>query len=460
MSRATLRVWVVDQDPAARWLLERGLLGDGLIPSMFDTAESALAALAQDLPDVLFTEIALGGRSGLELLRAVHNINPALPVIVTAANPDLNSAVSAYKAGAFEYLPQPLDVLEALSVVKRAVRARSFMGNMQDPVRQLAEALGRAPAMQVVFRAIARVAQSQTPVLIRGEPGTGKELVARALHYHSSRAGGQFIGINTRAITPELLESELFGNEPGAGTTSRRGRIEQAEGGTVFLDDIDALGPQPQFTLLQLLSQGEFYRPGGQVRVRANVRLIVATEQDLYERVELGLFRRDLYYRLNAIHIDLPPLRFRPEDVAMLASHYMRVAANELGVAPKSFASEALNRLVDYDWPGNVRELADLCRRLCAVGPGSEVTIRDLPPHLRPIPAGDPEKAEWIQALAVWSDRKLALGEGPLHALAEREFERILMDCALKLTQGRRREAAKIIGWSRNTLLRKSKELS
>jgi two-component system, NtrC family, nitrogen regulation response regulator GlnG len=459
---ATLRVWIVDEDPAACWVLERALEGDGLTPRIFDAAPAVLAALEHDAPDVLFTEIDLNGQSGLELLRAVHNFKPALPVIVTAGNPDLNSAVSSYKAGAFEYLPKPLDVLEALSVMRRAARARPFVNSMRDPVHHISEILGRAPAMQAVFRTIGRLAESNVPVLINGESGTGKELIARALHYHSPRAGGPFVPVNMSAIAPGLLESEIFGQEAAeflGAIASRTGRLEQAQGGTLFLEAIDALEPQLQTRLLQFLVEGELYRKGRSVPIRANVRLIAATRQDLCERVRLGLFRSDLYYRLGAVHVELPPLRFRPEDVPKLASHYMQVAAGELGVAPKSFTPETLNRLADYDWPGNVRELADLCRRLCVVGPGSEIAVQHLPPHLRPIPVGDPEKAEWVQALAAWSDRKLALGEYPLHAAAEPEFERVLMNCALKQSQGRRHEAAKIIGWSRNTLLRKYKSL-
>lgn len=461
MIRSALDVWIVDEDSAARWVLERALAGEGVTPRIFAGAGAVLAALEQASPDVLLTEIDLDGQSGLELLRAVHNINPALPVIVTARNPDLNNAVSSYKAGAFEYLPKPLDVLEALSVVKRAARAPPFVNSVRDPVRHISDVLGRAPAMQTVFRTIGRLAQSNVPVLIKGESGTGKELIARALHYHSPRASGPFIAVNTSAIASGLLESEIFGQDPAAtacGKTSRQGRFEQAQGGTLFLEAIDAIGPQTQGRLLQVLTEGEFYRTGGCVPIRANVRVIVSTQQDLYERVRRGLFRGDLYYRLNVVQVELPPLRVRSEDVPALASHYMRVAASELGIPPKSFAPETLNRLADYDWPGNVRELADLCRRLCALGAG-EIGVRELPPHLRPLPSGDPEKAEWIQALAVWSDRKLALGEYPLHAAAEPEFERVLMNCALKLSQGRRHEAAKIIGWSRNTLLRKSKEL-
>jgi two-component system nitrogen regulation response regulator GlnG len=460
MSRSTLHVWVVDEDPAARWVLERALVGDGATPRMFDAAEAALVAFEQDSPDVLFTEIELGGRSGLELLRSVHKINPALPVIVTAANPDLSSAVSSYKAGAFEYLPKPVDVLEALSVVKRATLARPLVNGKHDPIRYVSDMLGRSPPMQMVFRAVGRLAGSSLTVLIKGESGTGKELLARALHNCSPRADGPFVAINTSAIPSEQLEAEIFGHEHTAlrtGTTSRCGRLEQAQEGTLFLNEIGNLGPQLQTRLLRILSEGDFCRLGSCEPIRANVRLVVATQRDLYECVRLGLFRSDLYFRLSGIYIDVPPLRVRPEDIAALASNYMQTAARELGVPPKSFAPETLNRLADYDWPGNVRELGDLCRRLCALGPGSEVAPRDLPPHLHPVVAGDPEMAEWTQALATWSDRKLALGEYPLHAVAEPEFERVLMQCALKLSHGRRHEAAKIIGWSRNTMLRKSR---
>jgi two-component system nitrogen regulation response regulator GlnG len=462
MNDSIVSVWLVDDDPAIRWVLERALRNEGMLPRVFEAAESALEALQSEAPNVLITEIQLPGQSGLELLKVIREIRPELPVIVMAAHSDLSSAVSSYQGGAFEYLPKPFDIVQAVALVKRASHAHPHGNGEAEPLPRIPEILGRAPAMQLVFRAIGRLARSSVTVLITGESGTGKELVARALHNHSPRADRPFIALNTAAIPADLLESELFGHEKGAFTgaaAQRRGRFEQADGGTLFLDEIGDMPTQLQTRLLRVLAEGEFYRVGGQLPIRADVRVIAATHQDLYERVQLGLFRGDLYYRLNVIRIELPPLRSRAEDIPELVSHYMQSAARELGVEPKSFAPDAMNKLADYDWPGNVRELANLCRRLCVLAPGSEVGIDDLPPGLAASNPADPADAEWTQALAAWADRKLTAGEYPLLAEAQPEFERVLMHSALKHTQGHRQEAAKLMGWGRNTLTRKVRAL-
>jgi len=458
-----LRVWLVDDDASIRWVLERALRNDGMAPRTFEAAEPALDALRRDNPpDVLITDIRMPGASGLELLRRIRDARPALPVIVMTAHSDLGSAVSAYEGGAFEYLPKPFDIDQAVALVRRAASGSLAAGFDASGAPRMPELLGRAPAMQQVFRAIGRLARSSVTVLITGESGTGKELVARALHEHSPRSGRPFIALNTAAIPADLLESEIFGHERGAFTgadTLRRGRFEQADGGTLFLDEIGDMSMPLQTRLLRVLAEGEFYRVGGQTPIRVDVRVIAATNQNLQERVTRGLFREDLYHRINVIRIELPPLRARGEDIPALLTHYMVVAAHELGVEPKALAPDALARLTAYEWPGNVRELVNLCRRLSVLAPGSEVHLADLPPEVTGSAAMPARDADWAVALAGWAERQALLGAAPLLDTAQPQFERVLIRAALRRTQGHRQEAAKLLGWGRNTLTRKLKEL-
>src|SRR3984885_9294330 len=461
MSTLNLRVWLVDDDASIRWVLERALRNGGMLPRTFDAAEPALTALRGDAPDVLITDIRMSGQSGLELLKRIREARPTLPVIVMTAYADLGNAVSAYESGAFESLPKPFDIDQAVDLVRRAARTSTPMtadGGSPPPIPEL---LGRAAAMQQVFRAIGRLSRSSVTVLITGESGTGKELVARALHDHSPRAAKPFIALNTSAIPSELLESELFGHEKGAFTGAdslRRGRFEQADGGTLFLDEIGDMSTPLQTRLLRVLAEGEFYRVGGQTPIRVDVRVIAATHQNLQDRVTRGLFRVDLYHRLNVIRIELPPLRARSEDIPDLLTHYLTVAAHELGVEPKSLSKDAETRLAAYGWPGNVRELVNLCRRLSVLAPGTEISVEDLPPELGAASAAGSVDADWAKELATWADRHAMNGKRPLLDEAQPEFERVLIRAALKRTQGHRQEAAKLLGWGRNTLTRKLKE--
>jgi len=458
----TLRVWLVDDDASIRWVLERALRNDGMAPRAFEAAEPALDALRRDAPDVLITDIRMPGASGLELLRRIRDARPELPVIVMTAHSDLGSAVSAYEGGAFEYLPKPFDIDQAVALVRRAASGALGGGSDATAAPRMPELLGKAPAMQQVFRAIGRLSRSSVTVLITGESGTGKELVARALHEHSPRSGRPFIALNTAAIPADLLESELFGHERGAFTgadAQRRGRFEQADGGTLFLDEIGDMSLPLQTRLLRVLAEGEFYRVGGQTPSRVDVRVIAASNQNLQERVSRGLFREDLYHRLNVIRIELPPLRARAEDIPALLTHYMLVAAHELGVEPKVLAADALARLTAHEWPGNVRELVNLCRRLSVLAPGSEVHLADLPPEIAGSAAALPKDADWALALADWAERHARNGGPPLLDAAQPQFERVLIRAALRRTQGHRQEAAKLIGWGRNTLTRKLREL-
>jgi two-component system nitrogen regulation response regulator GlnG len=442
-------------------VLERALRDGGMTPRAFDAAEPVLDALKREVPDVLVTDIRMSGLSGVELLQRIHASRPALPVIVMTAHSDLGSAVSAYGSGAFEYLPKPFDIDHAVDLVRRAARTRTVSIADAVPVPRIPQLRGSAAAMQQVFRAIGRLARSSVTVLITGESGTGKEIVARALHDNSPRAGKPFIALNTSAIPAELLESELFGHEKGSFTgadSQRRGRFEQADGGTLFLDEIGDMSMPLQTRLLRVLAEGEFYRVGGQTSIRVDVRVIAATHQDLQARVERELFRADLFHRLNVIRIELPPLRARAEDVPDLLEHYLALASQELAVAPKVFAPETIAMLQAHSWPGNVRELVNLCRRLAVLAPAREVRIEDLPAELSAA-GGAAADADWARALALWADARVLTGKQPLLDEAQPQLERVLIRAALKRTHGHRQEAAKLIGWGRNTLTRKLKEL-
>ena len=459
----SLNVWLVDDDASIRWVLERALRQGGMSPTAFDHADTALAALRRDRPDVLITDIRMPGRSGLDLLTEIRDSQPELPVIVMTAHSDLDSAVAAYQGGAFEYLPQPFDIDQAVDLVRRAAQQKTHVEESTTEVRRIPEMLGQAPAMQEVFRAIGRLSRSSMTVLITGESGTGKELVARALHRHSPRANKAFIALNTSAFTADLLESELFGHEKGSFTgadAQRRGRFEQADGGTLFLDEIGDMSPQLQTRLLRVLAEGEFYRVGGQVPVRVDVRVIAATHQDLEERVKQNLFREDLLHRLNVIRIEVPPLRQRREDIPELLMHYLTDAAVELGVEPKTLTPEAASALSNFEWPGNVRQLVNACRRLTVTAPGREIKAEDIPSDLGGVPGPAKLQDEWTRQLTNWAEKRLAAGETPLLDDAMPEFERTLIRAALRKAEGGRQEAAKLLGWGRNTLTRKLKELA
>jgi two-component system nitrogen regulation response regulator GlnG len=415
------------------------------------------------LPISLVADIRMPGLNGLELLARIREHYPHLPVIIMTAHSDLDSAVAAYQGGAFEYLPKPFDVDEAVALVRRACNLRRQQNERSETsVPQTPEIIGEAPAMQEVFRAIGRLSRSHITVLINGQSGTGKELVARALHRHSPRSNKPFIALNMAAIPKDLLESELFGHERGAFTgaqSSRQGRFEQADSGTLFLDEIGDMPQELQTRLLRVLAEGEFYRVGGHTPTRVNVRVIAATHQDLEQRVREGLFREDLFHRLNVIRIHLPPLRQRREDIPPLMRHFLKMAARELDVEPKVLRPEVESYLSKLDWPGNVRQLENLCRWLTVMASGRELHLDDLPPDLRDQPATPSSRSDWEDALRLWASQTLARGEDHILDKALPAFERILISVALEKTSGHRQDAAKLLGWGRNTLTRKIKEL-
>jgi two-component system nitrogen regulation response regulator GlnG len=455
-------VWVIDDDRSIRWVLEKALRQAGMNVTPFTSASGVMESLAVQPPDVLITDIRMPGLNGLELLDQIHNSYPELPVIIITAHSDLDSAVAAYRGGAFEYLPKPFDVDEAIDLVKRAVHQRSR--EKTNPQENLAtpEIIGEAPAMQEVFRAIGRLSRSNITVLITGESGTGKELVAHALHRHSPRADQPFIALNTAAIPRDLLESELFGHERGAFTGAhhlRRGRFEQADGGTLFLDEIGDMPLELQTRLLRVLADGEFYRVGGHTPIKVNVRIIAATHQALEKRVQEGTFREDLFHRLNVIRVHLPSLRQRREDIPLLMRHFLAKAARELNVEAKTLGKEAEAYLTRLDWPGNVRQLENLCRWLTVMAPGQEIHKEDLPTELQQASMPSQEMTNWESVLKRWAEQQLAHGENRLLETASPAFERILIQVALAYTGGRRQEAARLLGWGRNTLTRKIKEL-
>lgn len=433
----------------------------------FERAEHLLEAIdaAGDAaaPDVLITDVRMPGMSGLALLERLRQSQPELPIIVITAHSDLENAVAAYKGGAFEYLPKPFDIDEAVELVHKAARSAGVDDDTAaETPGTIASMIGQAPAMQEVFRSIGRLAGSSMTVLITGESGTGKELVARALHDHSPRADKTFVALNTSAIASELLESELFGHEKGAftGADSRRiGRFEQADGGTLFLDEIGDMSPALQTRLLRVLAESEFYRVGGQTPIKVNVRVIAATNQDLARAVKESRFREDLYHRLNVIRINTPPLRQRREDIPLLLGHYLAEAAEELGTPVKAIDTEALGALQDFNWPGNVRQLVNASRRLTVTAPGSVITAQDIPEDLGGTDSPRRASKEWTRLLATWAERQIHSSNEPLLDQAMPEFEKTLIEAAMSKTKGHRQEAAKLLGWGRNTLTRKMKAL-
>jgi len=464
MTGRELNVWIVDDDQSVRWVLEKALRQAEMSTRCFERAEHLLEAIDHEVPDVLVTDVRMPGMSGIALLETLHDRMPDLPVIVITAHSDLENAVAAYKGGAFEYLPKPFDIDEAVELVRRAARRNGHgpRGAGNGAKQTIPSLIGQAPAMQEVFRSIGRLSGSSMTVLITGESGTGKELVARALHEHSPRAAKQFVALNTSAIAAELLESELFGHEKGAftGADARRiGRFEQANGGTLFLDEIGDMSPALQTRLLRVLAESEFYRVGGQQSIKVDVRVIAATNQDLARAVKESRFREDLFHRLNVIRINTPPLRQRREDIPLLLKHYLAESAKELAAASKAIDPEAMNMLRGYDWPGNVRQLVNATRRLTVTAPGNIIGAQDIPAEL----GGDKRSAraaqDWTRSLASWAESQLTTDEAPLVEKALPEFEKTLIRIAMSQTNGHRQEAAKLLGWGRNTLARKMKAL-
>ncbi|MBL8480494.1 MAG: nitrogen regulation protein NR(I) [Sterolibacteriaceae bacterium] len=458
-------VWIIDDDRSIRWVLEKALGRENIPAKSFGSADEALSALeAGQRPQILVSDIRMPGKSGLELLQHVKERHPELPVIIMTAYSDLDSAVSAFQGGAFEYLPKPFDVDQAVDLVRRAMAQAAHQDGATEVTSSVPEILGQGAALQEVFRAIGRLSQSHATVLINGESGTGKELVARALHRHSPRKDAPFIAINTAAIPRDLLESELFGHEKGAFTGAsalRRGRFEQADNGTLFLDEIGDMPAELQTRLLRVLSDGNFYRVGGHQPVKANVRVIAATHQDLEGRVKEGLFREDLFHRLNVIRLRLPPLRERRDDIPLLAKHFLQKSAQELGGEPKRLTEAALKYLQGLDFPGNVRQLENLCHWLTVMAPGQSVDTPDLPAELREGSESTRRDlpANWNAALAAEADRLLAAAPGTVFDTLNREFESTLIRRALNATGGRRVDAAQLLGIGRNTITRKIQEL-
>ncbi|MBU0541136.1 MAG: nitrogen regulation protein NR(I) [Gammaproteobacteria bacterium] len=516
-------IWVVDDDHSIRWVLQKAISREGIPCEIFSSAAEVLERLETEVPQVLVSDIRMPGQSGLTLLSKVRELQPDLPVIIMTAYSDLDSAVSAFQGGAFEYLPKPFDIEKAVELILRAVRESQTEEFIEEADSSAPEILGQAPAMQEVFRAIGRLSQSNVTVLITGESGAGKELVARALHRHSPRASKPFIALNTAAIPKDLLESELFGHERGSFTgaqAQRQGRFEQAEGGTLFLDEIGDMPAELQTRLLRVLSDGHFYRVGGQQPIKANVRVIAATHQNLDERVKLGMFREDLYHRLNVIRLRLPPLRERQEDIPILAKHFLNVSARELGTETKRLSDSAIRIISEFPFPGNVRQLENVCRWITVMAPAQLVEARDLPPELKAFQSGGAHaqekmagnspspnlwlaegssvlpatgtpasqsssgmsagkypvdtastdafsnpsvlvgSASWLELLFIEAEKALESGQPDVMDALTAQFETTMIQAALKATHGKRIEAAQRLGIGRNTITRKIQDLN
>ena len=455
-------VWIVDDDSSIRWVLTRALRGEGFTVHDFESAESAIVQLRTSKPDVLMTDIRMPGMSGLDFVQYLREKHPSLPCIIMTAHTDLDSALASYKSGAFEYLPKPFDLDDAVRLVQQAIGPIKQALPADEKNYLSGELIGEAPAMQEVFRAIGRLAKSNISVLIGGKSGTGKELVANALHRHSPRANKAFVAINIAAVPENMLELELFGHEQGAyagADSQRKGRFEQAHGGTLFLDEVGEISAELQTRLLRVLSDQSFYRVGGNELIEVDVRVLAATNQDLEQQVAEGRFREDLYHRLNVIRIDLPTLQERAEDIPLLARRFLKNSADELGVDRKLLSDDAMNILLAYDWPGNVRQLENSCRWITVMAPASQVTSADLPKELAQV-AVDDQARDWEIALAELVRQKLNRGQSDVLVELNRRFESTLLKVALSHTGGHRQNAAKLLGWGRNTLTRKLQELN
>lgn len=460
-------VWIVEDDDSMRWVLQQALTQAGFEAVGFASAEPALAQLGTSRPDAVMTDIRMPGIDGIELAAQLRQRAPGLPVVVITAHSDLDSTVSAFHEGAFEYLAKPFDLDDAVNVMRRACESARSAPDPEDEEAPAADSraglIGQAPAMQAVYRAIGRLARAPVPVLITGESGTGKERVAQALHEHSPRAAGPFVALNMAAIPQDLLESELFGHERGAFTGAeqrRTGRFEQAAGGTILLDEIGDMPARLQTRLLRVLSEGMYHRLGGREALRADVRILAATHQDLEALVERGDFRADLYHRLNVVRLEVPPLRNRQSDIPPLARAFLERCAEELSIEAKRLTPAAGARLARHDWPGNVRELENVCRWLTVMAPGRDIESADLPDGLADTDGGaSTARPEWVRGLRDWADARIAAGNRDIGSEARREMEIVLIRSALAATAGHRQQAARLLGWGRNTLTRRIQEL-
>ncbi len=469
---AATSIWVIDDDQSIRWVLERALSNVGFVVTPFETASAALTQLKRsdnnDKPQAILCDLRMPGISGFEFLKQVKNVDQSLPIIIMTAYSDLDTTVNAYQEGAFEYLAKPFDIDQAIDLIKRACQKQAGKPPVVHPSNITDEIIGDSTAIQEVFRVIGRLSRSHTSVLISGESGTGKELVARAIHRHSPRKNGPFIAINTAAIPAELLESELFGHEKGAFTgahTQHQGRFEQAGEGTLFLDEIGDMPMGLQTRLLRVLAEGEFFRIGGNKAIRTNVRIITATHRNLGHLVEQNLFREDLFHRLNVIKLKLPPLRERREDIPLLLGYFLQRLADELGEEAKQINPGLMDYLCKLNWNGNIRQLENTCRWFHVMATGAEIQMSDLPEELlgkdrgQDKPIVSENTGHWEDVLRVWAKQKLAAGQQNLLSEASPKFEKTLLECALESSGGRKQEAARLLGWGRNTLTRKLKEL-
>ena len=458
------KLWIVDDEESIREIC-KSALEDNFIIETFSNGSEALLALNSTKPDLIITDIKMPGLSGLDLLHKVSEKYPGLPTIVITAHSDIDNALSAYKGGAFEYLPKPFDVDKIRSLALKALNQSDSTVSLKESnvTMQQSKIIGQAQSLQNLFRAIGKISNSDITVLIRGESGTGKELIAQAVHDNSKRNAEPFVAINVAAIPHDLLESELFGHEKGAFTgaqAQRIGRFEQAQGGTLFLDEIGDMHPELQTRLLRVLSSQEFYRVGGHRPIKSDVRIIAATNQSIEDLIVTGKFREDLYHRLNVFKLVLPPLRERKEDIASLITYFLKTYANELNTEEKVMDDATLKYLVEFKWPGNIRQLENICRYLIVMSASSTITVDDLPDDIFKNNQEVDESninINWQSSLQKYIREEITSDKDILKKIGV-ETEKILIEESLIATDGVKSEAAKLLGWGRNTLARKAKK--
>ena len=456
------KVFVIDDDKSIRWILEKAFSKAGYHVNCYENTENIIENIVIHEPDIIVSDIKMPGESGLVMLENIKREFPKIPIIIMTAFSDLESTVSSLQKGAYDYIPKPFDIKELISTVEKSVKNKIPLNLKTKPYlsKNTSKIIGSSESMQNIYKAIGKIASTNVDVMILGETGTGKELIAKAIHENSDRKNNPFIAINTGAIPTELLESELFGHEKGSFTgaySQRIGRFEQASDGTLFLDEIGDMPLDVQTRLLRVLQEGEFFRVGGTKSIKVKTRIITATHKNLQLLVAKDLFREDLLHRINAIRIELPSLRDRKNDIMVLAEHFLKEYSEDYNIPLKTFDDDVKKIIQKYTWPGNIRELQNICKYLSVMVKNNEISKDDLPKEVKESGSDESEIRSWEKLLETWIFNKYDKDSTNISKTIDEIYTSTLIKSALRLTKGNKTEAAKILGWGRNTITNKMK---